>query len=134
MNLPPIASNVALAITTPTAAAQREKLDKSAREFAGILIDTMWSEFQKDPLAPQPGEFSDPGAQSMKGLGLQAMSMALAQHGGLGLAKLIEHQLDPPAPVTLLPESQLTSLKSKATSADNLMEARPHGLALEKLR
>ncbi|TAN22935.1 MAG: hypothetical protein EPN33_05395 [Acidobacteria bacterium] len=125
MNLGALANPIATAITTPTAAARHDKLDKSCKEFAGILIDTMWSEFQNDPLAPQPGEFSDPGADNLKGLGLQAMSGALAERGGMGLAKLIEHQLEPPSPLKLLSQKELSSLKSNAAAADKLVVAKP---------
>ncbi|MGH9412521.1 MAG: hypothetical protein ACRD0Y_02165 [Terriglobales bacterium] len=125
MNLALVHNSVAPAITTPSAAAKHDKLDTAAKQFAGILIDTLWSEFQNDPLATQPGEFSDPGAKNLKGLGLQAMSSAIAARGGLGMAQLIEHQLDPPAPLKPLPENQLTSLKSKPPVADMLVGAKP---------
>lgn len=85
----------------------------------------MWSEFQNDPLAPTPGEFSDPGADNLKGLGLQAMSAAMAERGGMGLAKLIERQLDPPPPLKPLPQNELSSLKSNAAAADKLVVAKP---------
>lgn len=112
-------SGVAPALTTPSAAARKARLDKAAQQFEGILIDTLWSGFQNDPLAAQD-EPSDPGAQSLKGLGLQAMSSALAARGGLGLAALMERQLDPPAPPAPLPESELTKLKSAGAKADKL--------------
>lgn len=85
----------------------------------------MWSEFQNDPLAPTPGEFSDPGADNLKGLGLQAMSVALAERGGMGLARLIERQLDPPPPLKPLPQNELSSLKSNPAAADKLVVAKP---------
>ncbi|MGH9488533.1 MAG: hypothetical protein ACRD04_13210 [Terriglobales bacterium] len=122
--LAPVAHQVAPAVTTPTAAAQKYQLDKSAKEFAGILIDTLWSEFQNDPLAPSQGQFSDPGAESLKGLGLQAMSGALAQRGGLGLAAMIEHQLQPVPAAAKKVSAEVTLLKSQATNADKLEVAR----------
>ncbi|MGH9475176.1 MAG: hypothetical protein ACRD1C_02465 [Terriglobales bacterium] len=119
-HLAPVPNLIAPAITTPTPTAQRAKLNKSAQEFAGVLIDTLWSEFQNDPLASDPGSFSDPGAQSLKGLGLQAMSGALAARGSFGFAAMIEHQLEPTPAATAADSADLSKLKSQSAIADKL--------------
>ena len=79
-----------------------------------------------DPLAADHP--ADPGAQSLKGLGLQAMSNALAARGGLGLGAMIERQLSPKTGA----ESAATaveSLKPLPAFADKLGVARLPGLA-----
>lgn len=97
---------------------QQQKLEKAAHEFEGMLISSLWSGFQNDPMtAPDD---SDPGADSIKSLGLQAMSSALAAHGGLGLANMIVHQLSP--------------LKSAQPADDKEGVARPPQSAIEVTR
>lgn len=86
-------SGAAMALNQPSPAAQKSKFDKAATEFEGILINTLWSEFQNDPMASE--DDSDAGGDTMRGMGLQAMSMAMAQSGGLGLGAMIEKQLGP---------------------------------------
>lgn len=134
-HLAPIPSLIAPAITTPTSAAQKAKLDKSAQEFAGVLIDTLWSEFQNDPLAPDPGSFADPGAQNLKGLGLQAMSAAMAARGSFGFAKMIEQQLDPSLAATAAISADESNLKSHSAIADKLdVAGLPSPATMEKPR
>lgn len=100
-----------IGLNQPSPAAQQAKFHKAATEFEGILINTLWSEFQNDPLAEE--DDSDAGGDTMRGMGLQAMSMAMANSGGLGLATMIEKQLDPATPSTDTPEGSTQSANIK---------------------
>ncbi|MGH9394573.1 MAG: hypothetical protein ACRD1E_10420 [Terriglobales bacterium] len=121
------------ALGAPSPAAPR-KLEKAAQQFEGILISTLWSSMQNDPLTGSEGDDSDPGADSLKSLGLQAMSTALSARGGLGLATMIEHQLAPraagaPAGAALQP------LKSGQNPDDTRTVARlPQSATVEERR
>lgn len=122
----PLTSGISPALQTPPELAAQHKLHKAAQAFEGILIDTLWSGFEDDPLgADKP---SDPGAQSLKGLGLQAMSNALAARGGLGLGTMIERQLSPHAGTENAAQA-VESLKPLPAFADKLGVARLPGLA-----
>jgi|GEM_PF-3228910 len=96
------------------------KLHKASQEFEGILISTLWSSIQDDPMMGTQDDDSDPGADSLKSIGLQAMSNALSQRGGLGLATMIDRQLaphsSPAAPAGL--NSLLQPLKSGPIADD----------------
>lgn len=116
-------SSAGLTLNQPNPGEQKAKFHKAATEFEGILINTLWSEFQNDPMADE--DDSDAGGDTMRGMGLQAMSMAMATSGGLGLASMIEKQLEPATPGTGTPEGSTQSanikefLKSAQTSADS---------------
>lgn len=97
--IPPISTSTAsIPLDQPSSAAQRTKFDKVTRQFEGILINSLWSEFQNDPMAET--DDSDAGGDTMRSMGVQAMSTALAAHGGLGLAGMIEKQLGGQVPGT----------------------------------
>lgn len=132
MTSQPLTTGISPALQTPPELAAQQKLHKAAQAFEGILIDTLWSGFADDPLAADHP--SDPGAQSLKSLGLQAMSNALASRGGLGLSAMIERQLAPQAGVENA-AAAVQSLKPPTAFADKLGVARLPGLAAtEKLR
>lgn len=81
-----------------------------------MLISSMWKELQDDPMtAPDD---SDPAGDSIRSLGLQTMSNALAASGGLGWAKMVEKQL--------APKQAATPLKSPSAPADNQIERSRH--------
>lgn len=87
-------------------AGQTARIKKAAQEFEGILINTLWSSFQQDPMfGSDDDDDSDPGAGSIRGMGLQAVSSAIANNGGLGIANMIERQLSPHAGAAEKPTS-----------------------------
>lgn len=71
-----------------------KKLRKAAMDFESLLINALWQSMQADSLGTGE-EKSDPGADTLKQLGVQAMSNALAAAGGLGIGKLLLRQLMP---------------------------------------
>lgn len=121
-----LTTGISPALQAPPELAAQHKLHKAAQAFEGILIDTLWSGFADDPLAADHP--SDPGAQSLKGLGLQAMSNALAARGGLGLGAMIERQLSPKTGAESAAPA-VESLKPLPAFADKLGVARLPGLA-----
>lgn len=65
-----------------------QKLTKAARDFEGILISSLLEEFQKDTLDPSEGGLGA-GSETLRSLGTQAVGQAIAQRGGLGIARMI---------------------------------------------
>jgi len=71
-----------------------KKLRKAAQEFEGILISQLFGEFQSS-LSSLPGETPLAGSEGLNSLAIQTLSSALAKQGGLGIAKMVVHQLEP---------------------------------------
>ncbi|HXE31834.1 MAG TPA: hypothetical protein VN515_08555 [Terriglobales bacterium] len=99
MHLPPITPHLAVPGASGSQggpdSAKARQLRQAAQQFEGMLISTLWSGFQNDPMtAPDD---SDPAADNIRTLGMQAMSTALSARGGLGFATLVERQLMPSA-------------------------------------
>jgi Rod binding domain-containing protein len=66
------------------------KLTKAAQEFEGILLSTWLEEVQKSSLDPSDAG-QEAGSETLRSLGTQAVAQALAQRGGLGIARMIVH-------------------------------------------
>ncbi|MGH9416171.1 MAG: hypothetical protein ACRD01_06040 [Terriglobales bacterium] len=114
------------AFTAPPAQSQALKLHHACQQFEGILLDTMWSELQNDPLASDASS-SDAGGGSMQSLGMQAMSSAMASQGGLGLGAMLEKSLSPQLDSPNLSPAAKAAwklLKSQPALSDNGFEAR----------
>lgn len=82
---------------------QARKLRKSAQEFEALLISSWWREMQQSSLDPEDSDsVLGAGADTLQGLGMNAMATAVAQGGGLGIARMLVHSLEPslhqPAP------------------------------------
>jgi hypothetical protein len=73
---------------------QIQKLKKAAQEFEGVLLSTWLEEMQKSSLG-SPDAGWEPGAETLRSLGTQAVALALAQRGGLGIARMIIHHFPP---------------------------------------
>lgn len=67
-----------------------QKLTKVAKEFEGILISSLLEEVQKGTLDPSDAGLGA-GSGTLRSLGTQAVAQALAQRGGLGIARMIVH-------------------------------------------
>ncbi|HEX5483635.1 MAG TPA: rod-binding protein [Terriglobia bacterium] len=76
--------------TTP----QGRKLLKECQQFESILIASWWNEVEKG-LKDISGPDSDPGSDTMQGMGIQSAAAAIAANGGLGIANMLYHELAP---------------------------------------
>ena len=70
-----------------------QKLLHSAQEFEAILVSSWWQQMQQT--FSDPSEDSDPGSETMRSMGIQSMAMAMAKSGGIGLARMMYHELAP---------------------------------------
>ena len=79
--------------------AQRQKLQKAAQEFEAILLSSWWEAMGKSfPASSESGRES--GLDMMQDLSRQAMSVAIAACGGLGIARVLIRQLERSLPGT----------------------------------
>jgi len=83
--------DVASAGTLPEAPAHK-KLRKAAREFEGMLISQLLGDFHLSALG---GDAPMAGSDTLNSLAIQTLSTALAARGGLGIARMLVHQLEP---------------------------------------
>lgn len=74
--------------------AAHKKLRKAAEEFEGILISQLLGDFQSG-FSSLTGDAPMAGSDSLNSLAIQTFSNALAVRGGLGIARMIVHQLEP---------------------------------------
>ena len=70
------------------------KLRKAAQDFEAILIQTLWRSMKESFASPSEQE-QDPAHRTLEDLSMQAMSTALAASGGLGIARMLIHSLEP---------------------------------------
>jgi Rod binding domain-containing protein len=83
--------------TPPTAqpdSPQARKLRMAATEFESMLLSSWWSAMKQSGL-PGGEDASDPGKETLDQMGMQAMSAAVANGGGIGIAKMLVHVLLP---------------------------------------
>jgi Rod binding domain-containing protein len=78
---------------TPETAAHR-KLRKAAQEFEGILISQLCDQFQMG-FSSLAGDTPMAGSETLNSLAIQTLSNALASRGGLGIGRMLVHQLEP---------------------------------------
>jgi len=74
----------------PTTEFRLQKLTKAAQEFEGVLLSSWLQEMLKSSLDPSDAA-QDAGSGTLRSLGTQAVAQALAQRGGLGIARMIVH-------------------------------------------
>jgi Rod binding domain-containing protein len=70
------------------AASRIQQLTKVAKEFEGILLSIWLEEAQKGSLEPANTNLGA-GSETLRSLGTQAVGQALAQRGGVGIARMI---------------------------------------------
>jgi Rod binding domain-containing protein len=80
------------AAQTPAKKAAMAKLQKAAQEFDAIMLNSLWGSM-KDGSLGSDDDLSDSSSSSLEQLGMQMVSGALAQAGGLGIGKMIVHAL-----------------------------------------
>lgn len=65
-----------------------EKLKKAASEFEAMLLSSWWSAMKESGLSSGDDSF-DAGRDTLDQLGMQAMSSAVAEGGGIGLGAML---------------------------------------------
>ena len=86
------------------------KLRRAASEFEAMLLSKWWSAMKEGGLSGGEDD-SDPGHDTLDQLGMQAMSTAVAQGGGIGIGALLVRSL------LSNPEEQSQKEQSPATQA-----------------
>jgi len=109
---------------------QKQKIEKSAREFEALLLQG-WLQQAEKSLATVPGadDDQDPGQDTMNSLGVQALAGAMAATGGVGLGAMIEKSLLAMAQKSQPPaanpdENDLFPLNSPSRNADRMAVSR----------
>jgi Rod binding domain-containing protein len=72
----------------PSPGSRMQKLTKVAQQFEGVLLSSLLQEVQKGMVDSSAGGLGA-GSDTLQSLGTQAVAQALAQKGGLGIAKMI---------------------------------------------
>jgi Rod binding domain-containing protein len=65
-----------------------QKLARVATQFEGVLLSSLLQEVQKDMLGSSEAGLGG-GSETLRSLGTEAVAQALAQKGGLGIARMI---------------------------------------------
>ena len=80
--------NIPVVETTP----QAKRIIESARQFEGVLLNSMLSSLEK-AFTSLPGATEEIGAGDYHYLGMQVLSSTLAAEGGIGIADMIARRL-----------------------------------------
>jgi hypothetical protein len=70
------------------------KLLKATQEFEAHLISSWWQEAEED-LDDRSGGTLGSGLDGLKGFAMNAVAMGIVAAGGLGIARMIFHSLEP---------------------------------------
>lgn len=73
------------------AAEQQYKIKANAEAFEAILLQHWWASMAQSELG---GEEQDPALATFQSCGMQAVSLAIAHGGGIGIARLLEQALE----------------------------------------
>ena len=79
-----------------TKTTDKEKIEKSARDFESILIG-QWLDQAEKSFATVPGsnpDQTDPGHDQLQGIATQSLAQAMSKSGGLGIAAMIAKGLE----------------------------------------
>ena len=71
-----------------TSAERTHKIEKAAREFESVLLNTVLGPLERT-FSSLPGKDNDVESDNYQSMGMQALSSALTAKGGLGIANLI---------------------------------------------
>jgi len=102
MTIPDNQAGLPLANSRPAASPRGGEADtgahknlcKAAQEFEGILISQLLGEFKMG--SSGVGEDSPlAGSDTLNSLAVQTLSDAMARNGGLGIGRMLMHQLEP---------------------------------------
>jgi Rod binding domain-containing protein len=91
---PYAARNSSTQAPDPSSSPRARKLFEACQQFEGLLIADLWNEMEEG--ASMSGlDSDDPGAPTMQGLGIQSSAKAIAQAGGIGLARMLYQAVAP---------------------------------------
>jgi Rod binding domain-containing protein len=79
----------------PSAASQNAKIEKSATDFASILLGS-WLQQAEQSFGSVPGqddEDTDSGKDQFMGIAMQSLGTSMTTSGGIGIAKMISNSL-----------------------------------------
>jgi Rod binding domain-containing protein len=88
-------SSVANPATTAPDGGQHLKLKKSAQDFEGMLLGSLWKSVGDEMKESFEG---DSAAGSFVDMGVQAVGNAMAKQGGVGIASMILKKLEKAQP------------------------------------
>jgi len=94
MNITLASTSVPLPAADPAALKASLKNEKAARDFEAMLLTPVLDALQKTFAGNEDAK--TPGASDYRAMGSQALAQAIAARGGIGLAKLVLHHLQPP--------------------------------------
>jgi Rod binding domain-containing protein len=84
----------AAAAVDPSQTPAHKKLVRAAQEFEGMLISQLLGDF-KSGLSSFAGDGPLAGSDTLNSMAVQTLSGALARQGGLGIGRMLVHQLEP---------------------------------------
>ena len=79
---------------TDSSSRDHAKLGKAAGEFEAILLNSLWKSM-KETFTDPDDQNADPTLESFNDWGMQAMSSAVGNVGGLGIKNMIIKHLEP---------------------------------------
>lgn len=82
-------------VVKPNSAKDAAKNEKAARDFEAILLTPVLDSLQKT-FGGDPEEVKTPGASDYRHMATQALTQAIAERGGIGIAQMILRHLQPP--------------------------------------
>jgi Rod binding domain-containing protein len=100
-----------------------KKLRQAAAEFEGMLLSNLWKSM-KSTFAESDEDTDDPAHETLSDMGIQAMTGAVGEAGGLGLGKLIIKHLEPLLTHAHSGNATTSSGKASALPADTFLESR----------
>jgi Rod binding domain-containing protein len=99
MNITLAATSSALTASSPpdakSVAKNIAKNEKAARDFEALLLTPVLDSLQKT-FAGDSEDSKTPGASDYRQMGSQALAQAIADRGGIGIARLVLRHLQPP--------------------------------------
>jgi len=95
MNISLSASVDPMTTMNPPDARAVAKNEKAARDFEAMLLTPVFDSLQKT-FSGDSEDAKTPGASDYRAMGTQALAHAIADRGGIGIARLILRHLQPP--------------------------------------
>lgn len=101
------------------AAEKQDQLQHAAEQFEAMLLARWWQQMRYSGFGPGEGE--DPTYSAINATGLEAVTMAMARAGGIGLAKMLVQALEP-------------EIKAEASNGQQNAKQRAQSLPVQALK